>query len=46
MKRTRWGMGFLTGLSVALFISVVIMFLTNSIVSWVMPWTCGQQRSV
>lgn len=35
-----------TGLSVALFISVVMTPLTNSIVSCVMPCTCGQQRIV
>lgn len=29
-----------TGLSVALLISVLMIFLTNSIVSLTIPWTC------
>lgn len=35
-----------TGLSVALFISVVMTSRTNSMVSWTIPCTCGQQRRV
>lgn len=33
-----------TGLSVALFISVLMMFWTNLMVSLAIPWTCAQKR--